>query len=253
MEYSWRADDAPFYVEMARRYAGPGGSVLELAAGEGRVTVPMLEAGFRVTALDSAPEMLARLAGRVSGYSKVDRDRLEMVEGDMRTFSFDRLWRLIYLPFNTLLILAHPQHRFKVLDRVREHLAPSGAFAFDIFTPDPARLVEEPDWVVELDHEAVDPEVRGPVHVVRERRRTFDFGRQVMHVYWRHTISSGGTTLARWEDDVDIAYVFPNELDLVLERQGFKITERFGGPDLRPYNPTSGDQQPQFVVATVAP
>jgi SAM-dependent methyltransferase len=40
-----------------------GGSVLELGAGVGRITHPLLELGYVVTAVDNSPEMLAEIRG----------------------------------------------------------------------------------------------------------------------------------------------------------------------------------------------
>jgi SAM-dependent methyltransferase len=251
-EYSWKTDDVPFYLRLAQECAGSAGSVLELAAGEGRVALPLARAGFRVTALDRSPEMLGRLRARLGAEPEEVGRLVELVEQDLRGFALDRLYRLIYLPFNTLLTLSTPPDRFRALERVREHLAPSGAFAFEVFTPDPRRLVEEPDWVVELEFETEDAEA-GTVHVLRERRRAFDFAAQTMHVEFRHRIARGDEELAAWEDSLDIAYIFPRELELLLERQGLRIRRRYGGGDFRAYSPTADDVQAQFVVAEIAP
>jgi hypothetical protein len=197
--------------------------------------------------------MLAALEERLAREPRAVRDLVELVEQDIRGFAVDRLFRFIYLPFNTFLVLSRAQDRFRMLERVREHLAPSGAFAFDFFTPDPKRLIEEPEWVTEVEIDGEDPRGAGIVHVLRERKRTFNLLEQYMHVDWRHRITQGDEVLAEWEDELDIGYVFPNELALILERQGFRIKARYGGPDLRPYAPTLADMQPMYVVAQVAP
>lgn len=44
-----------------------GGSILELGAGVGRVTYPLLELGYRVTAVDNSSEMLAEISGADDG------------------------------------------------------------------------------------------------------------------------------------------------------------------------------------------
>lgn len=48
---------------LVHEVAGPGATVLELGAGAGRVTRPLLELGHRVVAVDEAPGMLARIQG----------------------------------------------------------------------------------------------------------------------------------------------------------------------------------------------
>jgi hypothetical protein len=249
---SWRTQDIPFYLREAERAAAPGGAVLELAAGQGRVALPMARAGFRVTALESAPAMLAVLDSKLAAEPADVRERVEPVPGDMRRFDLDRLYRFIYLPFNTLLILSQPHERQGMLTRVREHLAPSGAFAFDIFTPDPAKMVDPADWVMELDFEVEDPE-HGRVRVQRERRSLTDMGRQVRHFWFRNRILSGDREVALWEDDLELAFVYPRELELMLERQGFRIKQRYGGPDGEPYAPTAADVQPMYIVAQLVP
>ncbi|MHB8507455.1 MAG: class I SAM-dependent methyltransferase [Candidatus Dormibacteria bacterium] len=252
-EYAWRREDIPFYVRLGGQYAGHGGSVLELGAGEGRVAMPMLEAGFRVTAVDSSADMLASLERRAAQLDEVSRGRLEVVEQDMRRFRLERLFRFIYLPFNTLLVLPQPHERQRMLERVREHLAPSGAFAFDIFTPDPRRLVDDEKWEVDIAEEVDDPGGEGRLHVLREHQRHFDYGRQVMHVDWRLRISRGDVVLSTSDTAMDLCYIFPRELELLLERQGFRVKARYGGPGGEAYLPSLGDMQPQYVVAQLEP
>jgi SAM-dependent methyltransferase len=251
--YAWKTDDIAFYQAQAERWAGPGGSALELACGNGRVTLPLARAGHRVTALDSSEAMLEDLRRRLRSEPEGVRDRVETLQQDMRRFQLDRLFRFIYLPFNTMLLLAQAHERQAMLERVREHLAPSGAFAFEIFTPDPTGLANEEDWTVDLEVEADDPGGEGRVHVLRERRRSIDLGRQLIHLEFRNRVSRAATTLATWEDELDLAYIFPRELELILERQGFRIRDRFGAADGSAYEPTPANVQPQFVVAQLIP
>lgn len=251
--YAWKTDDIAFYQTQAERWAGPGGAILELACGNGRVALPLARAGHRLTAIDSSAAMLAELRRRLRSEPEAVRDRVEALQQDMRRFQLDRLFRFIYLPFNTLLLLAQPQQRQAMLDRVREHLAPSGAFAFEIFTPDPARLVNDEGWNVDLEVEADDPGGEGTVHVLREVRRSIDLGRQLIHLDFRNRVSRAETSLASWEDELNLAYIFPRELQLILERQGFRVRERFGSADGSAYEPTPDNIQPQFVVAQLIP
>ena len=56
--------DLPLYLALAERTGGP---VLELAAGTGRLAVPLAAAGHEVTAVDNDPHMLARAEALVVG------------------------------------------------------------------------------------------------------------------------------------------------------------------------------------------
>jgi SAM-dependent methyltransferase len=211
----------------------------------------MARAGLRVTALDSSADMLALLGARLSDEGA--GARVEPVQADIRRFQFDRLFRFACMPFNTLLMFSQPHERHQVLDRVREHLAPSGAFAFDVFTPDPKLLRPSATWELDLEHDAEDPGGEGLVHIRRDIWRDIDYGSQTMRSRFRHRVSRGGVTLVAWEDELQVSYIFPRELDLLLERQGFRVQARYGGPDKRPYKPSPEDIQPQFVVAQLIP
>src|SRR5207245_10917330 len=78
------------------------------------------------------------------------------VEGDMRAFSFDESFALIFIAANTFLMLK-PDDRWACLARVREHLAPRGRFAIDVFQPDP-NLIARMEGGVIAAWERADPE-----------------------------------------------------------------------------------------------
>src|SRR6266853_910948 len=50
----------------------PGGSILELGAGVGRVTHALVKLGYSVTAVDNSPEMLAEIEGATKVLSDIE-------------------------------------------------------------------------------------------------------------------------------------------------------------------------------------
>ena len=71
----------PLSGRLRRPYAGQGGHVLDVASGTGLVASRLLRRGFRVTALDQSPEMLAVARHRLDG-------RVELVEGSAESLPF---------------------------------------------------------------------------------------------------------------------------------------------------------------------
>ncbi|TDD22967.1 class I SAM-dependent methyltransferase [Nonomuraea diastatica] len=63
--------------EIVAQITPPGGTVLELGAGVGRVTHPLVERGFEVVAVDESAEMLARVRGAHTVLGRVEDLRLD--------------------------------------------------------------------------------------------------------------------------------------------------------------------------------
>src|SRR5690625_482307 len=68
---------------LVRKYPGP---ILELAAGSGRLTVPMLGMEREVTALELSPSMIDRLHENVDSLPPEARRLLRVHQEDMREF-----------------------------------------------------------------------------------------------------------------------------------------------------------------------
>lgn len=62
-------------LEVIRSAAAPGASILELGCGTGRVTHPLVQSGFAVTAVDESAEMLAHVRG-----ARVVRSSIETLD-----------------------------------------------------------------------------------------------------------------------------------------------------------------------------
>jgi SAM-dependent methyltransferase len=91
----------------------PTGSILELGAGVGRVTRPLVELGFRVTAVDNSPEMLAEIRGATTVLSDIEDLTLDTSFDAVVLGSF-----LIHAPA--------PGARAALLGTCRRHVKPSG-------------------------------------------------------------------------------------------------------------------------------
>ena len=218
-----------FYLDEARR---GGGDVLELACGTGRLTIPIARAlapeGRRVTALDLAPAMLDA-AQRKAADATVD---IELVVGDMRRFKLDRRFDTIFVAFNSLLHLTTNDELRHCFACVREHLAPDGAFVFDIFNPSIkllARAPEERSTVARVADEEL-----GEIHL--ETTIDYDAATQVNRATWY--ISTPDQRDA-WTVPLFLRSIFPQELPLLLSAAGLELINRFGELDRAPFGARS--------------
>ncbi|MDG9726537.1 MULTISPECIES: daptide-type RiPP biosynthesis methyltransferase [unclassified Streptomyces] len=114
----------------AVRAAGDG-PVLDLAAGAGRFTLPLLATGREVTALDLSDHMLELLRSRLARAPKALRERCTVVQGDMAAFDLRREYAHIVLG-TTSLSLLDEAGRAGLYRSVAAHLAPGGQFLLSV-------------------------------------------------------------------------------------------------------------------------
>ena len=83
----------PFYVDLAGQQ---GGAVLELACGTGQLTIPIALQGLPIVGLDQSSAMLNVARSRASAVNAP----VTFVQGDMRDFSLERDFKLIFVARN---------------------------------------------------------------------------------------------------------------------------------------------------------
>ncbi|WP_431790720.1 daptide-type RiPP biosynthesis methyltransferase [Microbacterium paraoxydans] len=110
-------------LALARAVPGP---VLDLAAGSGRLTIPLARSGHRVTAVDLSADMLARLRRAVPHEATV-----ECVVADMRDLALAGRFGLVVLGATSITLLDRAD-RARLYAGVRRQLASGGVFALTI-------------------------------------------------------------------------------------------------------------------------
>ena len=157
--------DLPLWRELASERA-PGGPILDLGAGTGRVALDLARAGHAVVALDVDPLLLAALRERAGDLP------VETAVGDARRFALQRTFPLVLAPMQTVQLLGGPAGRSAFLRCAAAHLAPGGLLAcalayalegFDAAHTEPPLpdLLERDGWVYASQPVAVRPDAHG--------------------------------------------------------------------------------------------
>jgi SAM-dependent methyltransferase len=120
--------DIPFFVEEVRNLHG---AVLELMAGTGRLSIPLVEAGAHLTAVDASERMLDIFARKL----QEKHLRAEIVCSDVRTMRFETKFELALLGFNSFSELLTGGDRRTVLEAVSYSLMPGGRFLCTLHNP----------------------------------------------------------------------------------------------------------------------
>lgn len=218
------AGERAFYVKVARSC---GARALELGCGTGRIAIPIAASGVRVTGLDVSPKMLD-VCRRKSNGRTTGNGSLSLVCADMRSFDLDGRFDVVLAPYRTLMHLLTDGDRRGCFDCVRNHLAPSGTFVFNVWRP---ALGDG---------------------LYRRRHSTYNFrntGRKLFHfhAHWREMRSDSvyDEHLLREFDENGAAlrsvflpmvrrWISEERLKTLLSESGLRIERLFGGFDGRP-------------------
>ncbi len=221
--------DIPFYLERAQQADGP---VLEIACGTGRVTIPLAKAGIDVVGLDLTPTMLAWAREKAARGGVA----IEWVEADCRSFSLGRQFALTFCAFNSMQHLHDRESLEAFFECVRAHLLPGGRFIVDVFNPNVTILSREHEQRFPV-FTYPNPDGGGDVYV--EETTDYDDAAQVSHTLWHYTM--GGTPEIQTEQ-IDLRCFYPQELDMLLHYNGFRIVVKLGNYEGKPFGTGDGAQ-----------
>ena len=225
--------DVQWYCDKARQSGGP---VLELGAGTGRVTLPMAAAGVSVHALDADSGMLARLRSKVAVQPPEVQARVTVVQGDIRTFDLAERFALIVCPFRTFLHNLTEADQLACLSRVLQHLAPGGRFAFNVFHPSLTFMSQHAGALAGVWRWRGTHDLPSGGWVVLSEAAQYDTVGQRVHALQRYEVYQEDGALERTSIfRIELAYLYPNDIQRLLRAAGFREITIKGGFDGREF------------------
>jgi SAM-dependent methyltransferase len=127
-DYCVFAGDVAFFQEWAGRASG---AILELMAGTGRISLPLVGTGVRLTCVDSSLAMLAVLEGKLRARGLHAR----VLCADAAELPLRERYSLVLLPFQGFTELTTPGAQLAALRAVAGVLADSGRFVCTSHNP----------------------------------------------------------------------------------------------------------------------
>ena len=242
--------DLDLYLALAARADGP---VLELAAGTGRLAVPLAMAGHSVTAVDLDPAMLARLrtravtAAAVARNSAVER-RIDVVEADLLDVRLDAAGQFgfAFIALNSLFLLATREAQRQAFRTLAAHLAPGGLAAVDVWLPDADDLARFDGRMI-LEYVRDDPETGRQVTKVAAAQH--DAATGIVNLTSIFEEGEPGAQPIRWIRRDVLRLVSADELHDFATQAGLEVETVAGDYDLGPLG-SGGDRA--IVVAQKA-
>ena len=120
----WKTNDIEFIADFADEFGGP---VLELAAGTGRLGLPILKREHTYTGIELSPDFVKCARTKLEPF----QSQADFIEGDMRDFDLDRQFQFIFIGFNSIFHLLTNNDIKSFFKCVHAHLADSGTFLIE--------------------------------------------------------------------------------------------------------------------------
>jgi SAM-dependent methyltransferase len=208
-------------------------TVLDMTCGTGAQSIDLARRGYRVTASDLSPAMLAEARRKARGLG------IRFRRGDMRTVRHGRFDAAISI-FNAVGHLA-PDDFERAMRNVRRNLGPRGLYVFDILNLEFMRRGGFKSYPFFDVARTLD----GSLHV-RLNMNRLDRRRGVMHVRQRLWIQRGLEPPTALDDVWDMQLYTVEQLAGMLERAGFVRARLQGGPRQRRFDPRTS---PLILIA----
>jgi SAM-dependent methyltransferase len=218
----------PTVKKLAALNPTPGERALELGVGTGRLAIPLAKRAFPVTGVDSSPEMLEKL---VSKAKEADAD-VESVHGDIRTYTDDATYGLVYCVCATLSMLTDPDDQASVIRHAAQRLAPGGLLVIETSNPGGLRAMHEGQQRTSYFIPYPEPNTGLLTYsTVFEDTKLW----HASHIWFENGTSSVGSELAR--------LTTPEEVDAYADAAGLKPVSRWADWEETAY----AEDSPMFV------
>jgi SAM-dependent methyltransferase len=225
--------DVDWYRQKARECGGP---VLELGAGTGRITLMLAQDGVAVHALDCDAGMLTALRRKAAAEPNEVRARIEIVDADMRTFELGERFALVIAPFRALLHNLTEEDHLACFRRVRSHLRPHGRFAFNVFHPSLEFMSQHAGSLAGVWRWASTTERPDGVSIVRSDANRYDTVNRRIHSLLRYEeYGSDGALTRTFLHRLELSYLYPSDIQRLLQDAGFRSIDIRGGFNDRPF------------------
>lgn len=240
VDYAGYRGEEAFYRLVLQQHAKPGGVVVELGAGTGRLALRFAQEGFVIHGVEPAAPMRALLEEKRAG-TGIEAAMLALEDATARDFRGppDRRVDVVIFPFNGLLHLRSREEMLASFKHIRDVLAPQGRFAVDCTGPYWDAILYGPTPWGRSD-ERVHPTTGKPV-LTCDRSR-YDSASRQMRIDIRYLVEGEreGAEVVLYQT----MWTWQQVLG-ALDESGFDVELVFGDVDMAPFDEGS----PRLLVS----
>lgn len=222
-------DDIDFYVQLAETAGSP---ILVCMCGTGRVLIPLAEKGYEVTGVDRSSAMLDRCAEKIELLDEKIQERIDIIQGDVRSFSTSKRFKLAILPYNSFMHLLDTEDQEKALRNIAAHMTDDGLLTIAIINPKFTRMGAA------LYHAGTKLTPQGEI-ISRFESWDYDLASQRITIHSFYDISRQDRQLRRVTTTFTLRYSFYREMVELLKRCDFDMLDVYGDYSFSPFKKDS--------------
>ncbi len=217
--------------------------VLEIGCGTGRLTIPLArlgaEIGCAITGLDMEQAMLDYTARLIEREPVPVRERLMLVQGDMRHFHLEQAFDVILCPYGVIHHIQRLDEQLMAWHHLFHHLHPGGLVGIDVQAP-------RGDWLAQAAvgmPRTEDLSVTGDdgTHLRRSVACQYDPATQQANLAYQYHIMDADGTCRAYASVFSMHIYFPREICLLCRMVGLQIEHVLGSYTEEPFG--VGSQQ----------
>ncbi|MFJ7935809.1 class I SAM-dependent methyltransferase [Sporosarcina sp. NPDC096371] len=216
-------------LAMIVEWAKSSQTIIELACGTGRLTIPLAKRGFQMIGVDLHKGMLERAKQKASEH-KVS---IEFLLQDCTKLTLPVKSSLIFMTGNSFQHFLTNEVQDALLQSVRQHLVEDGIFIFDTRNP----LLHELAAVDEYEQTYSD---KNGDQIMEYHRDEYEAMTQILHCHTDRYIYQSEALIAKEQDGISLRNSYPLEMERMLTGNGFEIVQVYGDWDKNELNEKSG-------------
>ena len=237
LEHEGDDEDVRFYLRLLTDWKPR--RVVELAAGSGRVTIPLAQAaasrGVHVVGLEREGPMLDEAMRKRAELDEDARRGVTFTTGDMRDWRADEPVDLVIAPCSSLSHLLTLDDQIAAWQSAWNNLVEGGRFVVDLTMPNLAAFADSmqtpPRTFLEVDVDARDPE--SGTRLLRYKTTRYLPHEQRAEIRFLYDKFPDGRDVDRYVSDFDCHVYYPREVELLFRLTGFRVAAWYGDYAMR--------------------
>ena len=237
LEHEGDDEDVAFYLRLLARWQPR--RVMELAAGSGRVTIPLARAaaanGMQIVGLEREGPMLQEALRKRAALEAGARRGLTFTTGDMRSWRAEQPFDLVIAPCSSLSHLLALDDQISAWRCAWDSLADGGRFVVDLTMPNLAAYADSmqtpPRTFVEADVDTRDPNTG--TRLLRYKTTRYLPHEQRAEIRFLYDKFPDSSQADRYVSDFDCHVYYPREVELLFRLTGFSVERWFGDYAMR--------------------